>query len=88
MNIFLYSLFWLSTVNQDMVNPYTSYTQKESCPKTVMLNTSKFPWVDYDYEILDYSKKRCGQMYQNSPCVKLFKKYNKQQYSVICGSKK
>jgi len=88
MNIFLYSLFWLSTVNSSMLKPYNSITVEYNCPKTKMLNTSKYPWVDYDYEILEYSKKRCSQMYQNSPCVKLFKKYNKQQYSVLCGSKK
>lgn len=85
MNIFLYSLFWLSSVNESMLTPNM---QLASCPKTTMLNTSKYPWVKYDYEILDYSKKRCAQLYQNSPCVKLFKKYNKQQYSVVCGTEK
>lgn len=75
--------FWLFTVEGQMLTPLSSI-----CPKTVMLNTSKLPWVKYDYEMLDYSKKRCAKIYQNSPCVKLFKKYNKQQYSVVCGSKK
>ena len=54
-----------------MLKPYNSITVEYNCPKTEMLNTSKFPWVNYDYEILEYSKKRCSQLYQNSPCVKL-----------------
>ena len=53
-----------------------------------MLNTSKFPWNDYDQSMLKQAEKRCGELYDDSPCVKLFKKYDKLSYTVICGEKK
>lgn len=58
-----------------------------ACLPPKMLNVSIFPWNKYDYNILNQAKIRCGKIYPDSPCVKLFKKYNKQQYSVICGKK-
>lgn len=59
-----------------------------SCPKTKMVNTSGYPWNDYDKSILAQTRQRCGEIYADSPCVKLFKKWGKQDYSVICGAKK
>lgn len=56
-----------------------------SCPATKMVNVSGDPWNDYDKSILEQAKKRCVQLYEDSPCVKLFRKYGKQDYSVICG---
>lgn len=56
-----------------------------SCPPTKMENTSKYPWNDYDKKILTYMETRCGQVYPDAPCVKLFRKFDDQQYSVICG---
>ena len=58
------------------------------CAMTVMQNVSKQPWNDYDRQMLQYATKRCAEMYEDAPCVKLFRKYNVQQYSVICGAKK
>lgn len=58
-----------------------------SCPDTKMENASKEPWNAYDYSILEQTKHRCGELYPDSPCVKLFRKYNRKQYSVICGEK-
>jgi hypothetical protein len=52
-----------------------------------MENASKEPWNAYDYSILEQTKHRCGELYPDSPCVKLFRKYNRKQYSVICGEK-
>jgi hypothetical protein len=57
-----------------------------SCPKTVMDNRTNFPWNKHDAETLEYAKKRCVQIYSDSPCVKYFKKWGKQDYSVICGA--
>ena len=57
-----------------------------SCPQTKMLNTSKYGWNDYDMDMLKQAKKRCGELYPDAPCVKLFKKYDKLSYSVICGA--
>ncbi len=57
-----------------------------NCPNPVIVNTSGFPWNDHDKNTLDYAKKRCSEIYEDSPCVKWFKKWGKQDYSVICGS--
>jgi hypothetical protein len=59
-----------------------------SCSPPVMQNKTKYPWNDFDRKELKYAQKRCGEIYKDSPCVKLFKKYDKNQYSVICGDKK
>lgn len=59
-----------------------------SCSATVMQNVSTEPWNDYDKKELKYAQKRCGEIYDDSPCVKLFRKFDKQQYSVICGKEK
>jgi hypothetical protein len=56
-----------------------------SCPDTKMWNASKYPWNKHDYQMLDRTKIRCGQLYPNSPCVKLFRKYDFQSYSAICS---
>ena len=59
-----------------------------SCPETKMLNTSKFAWNDHDRVTLAHVKKRCGEIYPDAPCVKLFKKWGEKDYSVICGAPK
>lgn len=59
-----------------------------SCAAPLMLNTSKYPWNNYDRSELKFAQKRCQEIYKDAPCVKLFKKYNRQQYSVICGEEK
>lgn len=56
-----------------------------SCPKPEVVNTSDLPWNDHDQKTLEYAKKRCGEIYPDAPCVKWFKKYAFQSYSVICG---
>ena len=57
-----------------------------SCPAPVMLNVSAYPWNSYDKVVLQIAKKRCKEIYDDSPCVKLFRKHEKQGYTVICGS--
>lgn len=59
-----------------------------SCPITQMVNLSKFPWNDYDKEMVSYATKRCSQLYKRSPCLKIFTKKDEQDYTVICGAKK
>lgn len=59
-----------------------------SCPTTTIQNTSGYPWNDYDTSILNQARKRCGEIYNDSPCIKLFKKWGKQDYSVICSEEK
>jgi len=57
-----------------------------SCPKTLMDNQTNFKWTAHDYKTLEYAKKRCVEIYPDSKCVKYFKKWGKQDYSVICGA--
>lgn len=59
-----------------------------SCPAPLMQNVSQFPWNDYDRKELRYAEKRCAEIYSDSPCVKLFRKFDKQSYSVICSGEK
>jgi hypothetical protein len=59
-----------------------------TCVLPIMQNTSKFPWNDYDRQELKYAQKRCGEIYSDAPCLRLFRKYNFQQYSVVCGKAK
>lgn len=58
-----------------------------SCPKTNIQNVSGYSWNEYDANMLKYSEKRCSQLYSDAPCVKLFRKFGKQDYIVICGEK-
>lgn len=58
-----------------------------SCPVTKMQNITPFPWNDHDFNTLAFVKNRCVQIYPDSPCVKLFRKFGKQDYSVICGER-
>lgn len=55
------------------------------CSSTIMLNTSREPWEKYDYDMLDQAKENCVKHYLDAPCVKLFKKFDRKQYSVVCG---
>lgn len=59
-----------------------------SCPATKVVNTSKFAWNDFDQSEMKYAQKRCGEIYNDAPCVKRFTKYNLNQYSVVCGEKR
>lgn len=59
-----------------------------SCPETKMVNRTEFPWNDFDRQTLARAKKRCGELYENSPCVKLFIKRTANDYSVLCGRAK
>ncbi len=59
-----------------------------ACSAVKMQNTTSFPWNDYDRSILKQAQTRCGELYSDAPCVKLFRKWGPQDYSVICGAKK
>lgn len=56
-----------------------------ACAEPKIVNTTPYPWNDFDKQTLARAKKRCGELYPASPCVKLIKKYNIQDYSVVCG---
>lgn len=57
------------------------------CNPTEILNyTDK--WIYIDQESLDYGKKRCVQIYPDSPCLIKFIKKEENTYSAICGFEK
>ena len=55
------------------------------CPKTIFENQTKYPWNQRDYSFYKVVTKRCGKLYEQSPCVKIFYKKGQNDYSVICG---
>lgn len=56
-----------------------------NCSETIVINQSKDPWNSKDEYQLNYSKKRCGEIFINSPCLKKFVKRKVQTYWAICG---
>lgn len=60
-------------------------TLAEECPKPTLQNVSKEPWTEYDKSILELAQKRCPELHPDAPCVVLFRKFDVQQYTVICG---
>lgn len=55
------------------------------CPKTKLINVTPYPWNEFDTATLRIANKRCGELYPNSRCVKMFRKWGERDYSVICG---
>ncbi len=53
------------------------------CSPTKIL--SEKPLDDYDKKTLEHARKRCGELYPNSPCVKVFIVYKPRTYGVVCG---
>ncbi len=56
-----------------------------ACPKVYEVNKSGFPWNEHDKETKNYCQKRCTELYEDAPCLKLFKKYDKMSYTCLCG---
>lgn len=56
----------------------------ESCPKTVIENRTE-EWTDYDQATFNKATKRCGEIYNDAPCLKKFIKKDALTYNAICG---
>ena len=54
------------------------------CVPTDMQNTSGFEWNEFDRQTYKVAQRRCGELYKNSPCVKIFRKWGERDYSVLC----
>jgi hypothetical protein len=65
---------------------FLSFVRADSCPKVRMQNVTKVPWTQHDRDVLVRAQKRCGELYPDMPCVKLFRKFGFQMYTVICGA--
>lgn len=61
------------------------FTLAMACPQVKYQNVTKFPWNEEDKKTLVQAQKRCGELYPDAPCVKLFRKFGERDYSVICG---
>lgn len=58
-----------------------------ACPQTRIENWTN-EWNKQDQWTLDNAKKRCGQLYPDAPCVKMFRKKDESTYNVICSGNK
>lgn len=56
-----------------------------NCPTTILENRTN-TWTKQDHDNLMFSKKRCGEIYKDSPCLKFFRKKAKLTYHAVCGS--
>ena len=56
-----------------------------SCVAPKIENRTKFPWNDFDKQSLNTASNTCKKIYPKSPCLKLFRKVNKQDYHAICA---
>lgn len=57
------------------------------CPPTKIINRTP-KWTVQDQKHKNIAKKRCGEKYILSPCLKYFEKREENVYRAICGSKK
>lgn len=57
-----------------------------SCPKTTIINHTKI-WTEQDQKTLKGAEKRCGELYEDSPCLKTFIKKEELLYNAVCGEK-
>lgn len=56
------------------------------CPATTIQNLTD-TWNKQDQTTYEGAIKRCGQLYPESPCLKLFRKKDATTYNAICGSR-
>lgn len=57
------------------------------CPTTKIENHTK-EWNKQDQWTFDRAKVRCGELYPEAPCLKLFRKKDSMTYNAVCGEKK
>lgn len=57
-----------------------------ACGSPKIVNRTK-SWNEQDKTTLETAQKRCGQIYPDSPCVKMFRKADEGIYSAICGER-
>lgn len=58
-----------------------------SCPATKIENHTK-EWNKLDQATFARAEVRCGELYPEAPCLKLFRKKDKLTYQAVCGEKK
>ena len=53
------------------------------CSEPEIVNYTK-EWNQFDQDTLNRAKRRCGQIYKDAPCIKVFMKLAEKNYHVIC----
>jgi hypothetical protein len=56
------------------------------CPTTQVLNNTE-EWNAQDKQALKTATYSCSVQYDNSPCLKMFKKIEEGVYQALCGAK-
>lgn len=56
-----------------------------TCPKTQIKNDTDV-WNEQDQQTLTKATKRCGELYSDAPCLKLFTKRDENTYRALCGT--
>ena len=55
------------------------------CFNPNIINTSQEPWNSHDQKVLKKATNRCGELYKDAPCIKMFWKTEPRVYRVMCG---
>jgi hypothetical protein len=56
-----------------------------SCPPTKLIGFDA-PLTEQETQSLNHAKKRCAEIYPDSPCLKSFEKREEQVFWAICGA--
>lgn len=57
-----------------------------ACPDTKVINLTK-EWNSIDERSLKFAKSRCAEIYDDSPCLKVFEKREENLYRATCGGR-
>ena len=55
------------------------------CLPATFINRTEFAWNKFDQQTFLRATKRCGELFENTPCVKQFIKTGKIDYQVVCS---
>lgn len=55
------------------------------CPTTQVTNKTD-EWNAQDKQALQTATRSCAERYENSPCLKMFKKVEEGVYQALCGA--
>lgn len=58
-----------------------------TCPEANIVNNTK-TWNKDDQQTLQKAQRRCGELYEDAPCLITFTKKDDLAYTVICGAKR
>lgn len=68
--------------------PGQVYAKGQECPNTTFKGFNSKNFTDMDLACYKTAKRRCGEIYKDSPCLKVFQKTGEMDYRAICGQEK